>query len=136
MNDVVFVSKVDGWLLAVLWGSALACLIAAGAVVMNGGPGALLTAVFIVGLGGALPLWFVGSTRYTFSGAELHVRCGPLQWRIPLTDVRSVTPTRNPLSSPALSLDRLRIDYGLRSIMVSPLDKDGFLRELRARRGR
>jgi hypothetical protein len=51
-----------------------------------------------------------------------------------MRDIRTVTPTRNPLSSPALSLDRLRIDYGRgRRIMVSPRDPGAFLRELRRR---
>jgi hypothetical protein len=39
------------------------------------------------------------------------------------------------LTSPAFSLDRLRIEYGRgRWIMISPRDKDGFLRELEVRR--
>jgi hypothetical protein len=43
-------------------------------------------------------------------------------------DITAITPTSNPLSSPALSLDRLRIDYGKgRSVMISPRDKQGFL---------
>ena len=43
----------------------------------------------------------------------------------------NIRPTRNPLSSPALSLDRLRIDYGSgRSIMVSPEDKDKFIGDI------
>jgi hypothetical protein len=46
-----------------------------------------------------------------------------------------VVPTRNPLSSPALSLDRLRIEYGQgRAIMISPADKGPFLRALEERR--
>ena len=49
--------------------------------------------------------------------------------------IREVRPTTNPLSAPALSLDRLRIDYEeggrVRSLLVSPKDKEGFLQELR-----
>jgi hypothetical protein len=35
-------------------------------------------------------------------------------------------------SSPALSLDRLRIDYGTRSILVSPQDRNRFIAALRS----
>ncbi len=39
----------------------------------------------------------------------------------------------NPLGSPACSLDRLRIEYGKKRIMISPPDKPGFLRALAQR---
>jgi hypothetical protein len=42
-----------------------------------------------------------------------------------------VEETRNPLSSPALSLDRLKITYGNgKRIMISPADKIGFLKAI------
>jgi hypothetical protein len=45
-----------------------------------------------------------------------------------------VLATRSPLSSPALSLDRIRIDYGKgKSVMISPLNKADFLLELQSR---
>lgn len=82
-----------------------------------------------------MPLWVLTSTRYTLTATDLHVASGPFRWSVPLRDVRAVTPTRNPLSSPALSLDRLRIDYGRRRwLMISPIDKEGLVRELEARR--
>ena len=39
------------------------------------------------------------------------IRSAFLRWRIPIGDIESITPTRNPLSSPALSLDRLEIRH-------------------------
>jgi hypothetical protein len=40
--------------------------------------------------------------------------------------VRAIGPTRNALSSPALSLDRLRIEYSHSlAVMVSPDDEEG-----------
>jgi hypothetical protein len=39
-----------------------------------------------------------------------------------------MTESRSPFSSPALSLDRLQIDYGAgKSILISPADKEGFI---------
>jgi hypothetical protein len=132
---MIFRSKVDAWLAAVLVISALACVVAAAAVAFTGGVGAWLIAALIVALGSALPLWLLSSTRYALTATELDVRSGPFRWRVPIGEIRKVAPTRDILSSPALSLDRLRIDYGRsRWIMVSPLDKEGFVRELEARR--
>ena len=134
MEKLTFASKVDGWLLAVILGSAIVCLVATAPVLAA--PGTVrwpIALVILVGVG--LPLWVLGSTRYTLMDAELRVRSGPFRWRVPLREVREITPTRDPLSSPALSLDRLRIDYGRgKWIMISPRDKELFIRELNARR--
>ena len=60
-------------------------------------------------------------TEVDGAGAEIADETG-------VADIIDVTETRNPLSSPALSLDRLRIRYGAdKHIMVSPDDKTGFL---------
>jgi len=106
---LVFPSKVDTWLVVVLAAAIL--------------------------IGAALPAWLLMATHYTLEDTELRVRSGPFRWSVPIREITAITPTRNPLSSPALSLDRLRIDYGRgRSLMISPADKDGFLRELERRR--
>jgi Bacterial PH domain len=53
---------------------------------------------------------------------------------IPLRDIRAITRTRDPRTAPALSLQRLRIDYGVgRCVMVSPREEAQFLADLRAR---
>ncbi|UEG55384.1 PH domain-containing protein [Mucilaginibacter daejeonensis] len=45
--------------------------------------------------------------------------------------IKSVKATRNPLSAPAISLDRLEIAYGkYDTIMVSPKDRTGFIAQL------
>ncbi len=72
------------------------------------------------------------STYYEVVGRNLLVRSGPFKKTIPVADIREITPSRNILSSPALSLDRLKIRYGKRAfILVSPEDKEGFLRAIR-----
>lgn len=132
-NPQVFASKVDVWLRIVMWFGVLVPIGAPIVLAMRGQRGALwLIPVLLIPV--ALPLWSLWSTDYTFLGSDLHIRSGPFRWRVPLTSVRAVTPTRNPLSSPALSLDRLRIEYGYsQAIMVSPADKTGFLAAIHAR---
>lgn len=136
-ETLVFRSKVDAWLGAVL---IAAPILAVASILRNAVPagGAVILFVALLAvLPAGLPLWLLCSTHYTLTPDELVVRCGPLSWRVSLRDIRAVHPTRNPLSSPALSLDRLRIDYGRgRSLMISPAHRDRFLRELEARRTR
>jgi len=77
-------------------------------------------------------IWILYGTHYTFRGDNLVVRSGPFRWTINIHEIISLTPTRNPLSSPACSLDRLRIEltkskFGM---MISPLEKEQFLDEL------
>lgn len=50
--------------------------------------------------------------NYEITTSTLEIRSGILlHYKIPLSSIVRVVPTRNPLSSPAWSLDRLRIDY-------------------------
>ena len=55
---------------------------------------------------------------------------------VPLKEIKSVLPTWNPLSSPALSLDRLAIKraHGW-DVRISPKERNEFLRELADRAG-
>jgi membrane protein YdbS with pleckstrin-like domain len=78
---------------------------------------------------------FAYPVNYEITASTLEIRSGILlHYKIPLSSIVRVVPTRNPLSSPAWSLDRLRIDYlkngKKRVIMISPKDKKTFLRKL------
>lgn len=81
-----------------------------------------------VGVGIILPLWLLLGTRYTLQRDQLTIRSGPFRWCIAMADISAIAPTRSTLSSPALSLDRLRIDYGPGHwVMVSPRDSERFI---------
>ena len=128
-----FPSKVDAWLAALLPASALLVL----AAVVTAWPRqagiahvALLVAVLAIGAG--LPLWVLAATGYRVDRDALAIRSGPFRWRIALADIRAVEPARSWLSSPALSLDRLRIRHGRAGqVLVSPKDKPAFVQALR-----
>lgn len=82
----------------------------------------------------ALLLWIWFSTGYTLTETHLIVRSAFLTWQYPLASVKRVRPTRSPLSAPALSMNRLEIQLHRRaSILVSPKDREEFLRILRVR---
>ena len=72
------------------------------------------------------------STYYVIERDTLTIRSVGITWRVPIRSITSITPTRNPASSPALSLDRLRIDYSGKFILVSPENRRGFIEALRA----
>jgi membrane protein YdbS with pleckstrin-like domain len=129
-------SEIDTWILAILIVSVVVSL-GAGALVVSliGSAKAWVLAVLIAAPGSILPVWLVATTYYRIEADHLLIRCGPVEKLVPLSEIKSVTPTNNPLSSPALSLDRLRIEYGQgRAVMISPRDKDDFIRELNAAR--
>jgi uncharacterized membrane protein YdbT with pleckstrin-like domain len=132
---MVFKSKVDAWLVGLTLGPYLVVI---GALVVSAARASHLrdprffavVAVFVA-IAGLLVLLF-RSTDYRIVDGLLVIRCGVFRWRVPVDAITSVTPTRSPAASPALSLDRLRIEYQGRAILVSPRDKDGFIRSLRA----
>ncbi|MGV3590121.1 MAG: PH domain-containing protein [Gammaproteobacteria bacterium] len=135
-----FKSKVDWWYYALIVSVALVLGLTAYAVAAiepaassrDTATPALTFSVLAISVLPALglPLWLLSNTGYTLDSTHLRVKSGPFSWTVPLADIRDVRPTRNPLSSPALSLDRLLIEHTGGSIMISPADKDAFLREL------
>lgn len=72
------------------------------------------------------------TTYYQIDGQVLKVRAGFLvNQSIAIERITKIAETRNPLSSPANSLDRLEIAYNrYDSVLVSPKDKKGFIAAL------
>lgn len=134
--EAIHSSKIDTWLAALLVVTAVALLgLTVHMMRSKGVVGLLLVLPALLGAIG-LPIWLVMSTRYTLTASELHIRSGPVSITVPIADIHSITPTSNPLSSPALSLDRLLIEYGNgKQVMISPEDKQQFIRDVESRRG-
>lgn len=131
-NTLWFRSKIDWWLAVLL---AVAPLVSLVATLMAPESGRLagLSGTWVLA---AVYLGLVFPMRYGLTDRELIIRHGLVRRRIQLADITEVVPTHNPLSSPALSLDRLRITYGtglFKNVMISPADKAKFLVELALR---
>lgn len=130
-QDLYFPSKRDWWIVALIWLGVLVSVV--GGMVPLVVRGASWTELVVVGslLVGmdSLMLWVLYGTGYTITLDALFIRCGPILFRVRLESIEFIFPTKSPWSSPACSLDRLRIVYGLsqQSLMVSPADKLGFL---------
>lgn len=134
MPTQTFKSKIDVWLAIVIAISIGAATFGA-FTVMAADPGLWPFAVLMLVCAAGLPLWLMGSTSYTLGDQELLIVSGPFRWRVPIDSITLVKNTKNPLSSPALSLDRIQIDYSRgKSIMISPNNKAQFLTALEARR--
>ena len=133
----VYKSKIDAWLFGVLALLMAVSLYTSFKIILSGPPPTWVALILPIVLGIALPIWLLLTTRYTLQAGQLLVRSGPFKWRVPATDITRISPTSNPVSSPALSLDRLRIEYGQgKVLMISPRDKEQFLQELEVlRRG-
>ena len=108
----------------------LSILISFGAAYMvlkQGGVVNYGVAVFIALIGAGLPIALLVSTKYVVAAEQLNINSGPFSWSVPIATITSVKETRNPLSGPALSLDRLEISYGKgQTIIISPANKAEF----------
>ncbi|WP_226537253.1 PH domain-containing protein [Fictibacillus halophilus] len=130
-----FTTKRDVWLGLILFGSigygtflSYSALISEKAEIGESIFAILLNLVIILFI---CWLWF--STYYVLDDKELVIRCGPINKRIPYREITSAHKTWNPLSSPALSLKRIHIKYQFGIALISPKDRDKFLRQLKER---
>jgi uncharacterized membrane protein YdbT with pleckstrin-like domain len=127
---VTFRSKIDSWLVVVL-GAALALpLIQAFTALREGDNAVVPVVVFMVLV--VLLVWLLLTTKYTINSETLVIQSGPLKVFIDRSEIVQIVPTKSIVASPAMSLDRLRIDYagGRKSVLVSPRDKAGFLKAI------
>ncbi|MEO7444694.1 MAG: PH domain-containing protein [Ferruginibacter sp.] len=72
------------------------------------------------------------NTFYIIKDKTLIIHCGILYHsEIPIDSISKISETRNPLSSPAASLDRLDILYNKKThVLISPLHKKEFIRDI------
>ena len=131
-------SKIDGWVVPLLFLPPVASIVVCVALVFGLGASGLAWGLASVLLVLGIYIGLVFPMRYGLDDTHLHVRFGLCRPRIPLADISEVYPTRNPLSSPALSLDRLHVQYGqgfFKAVMISPADRNGFLDDLAQKAG-
>lgn len=90
-----------------------------------------LTSLYIGVPVAGLILWIWFTTYYVIEENSLVVRSAFIHKIIPVYDIQSIRRTYNPLSSPALSLDRIEIQYGHgKTVLISPENRESFLEEL------
>lgn len=135
---VIFRSRCDTWLKVTFAITNAMLVVALVMLLIDRTPSSFVVAIFTAAvLAGAV--WMQFATYYRIGDdGMLFVRCGPLRWTIPIASITAATATDDPTSGPALSLDRVRVEFtknGAKDeILLSPDDREGFIRELHARK--
>ncbi|UTR10117.1 PH domain-containing protein [Evansella sp. LMS18] len=89
----------------------------------------------IAGLAIALPIslfvcWFWFATGYIVGDIEIILKYGPVKKSVAIQEIKKLSKTKNPMSAPALSLDRrIEIEYGRFAdfVLVSPEKEREFI---------
>ncbi|RYF50032.1 MAG: hypothetical protein EOO38_06615 [Cytophagaceae bacterium] len=126
-----FSSKIDVWLGASIVAVAIIVLKAAYVIVLQ--PYGVFEAAILVVLAAVVPIWILLSTNYYVINENLWIHSGPFRWKIYTLSISRIESSKSWTSSPALSLDRIRIEYdGGKSIMISPKERTKFLAAIRS----
>jgi hypothetical protein len=80
----------------------------------------------------AFVLHFFFGTYYIIENNKLKIKCGIFSYKpIEIDKIKEVSKTKNIISSPAPSFDRIEIKYGkFDEIIISPKDKLNFVNDL------
>lgn len=119
-----FQSKKDIWLAVLIWGVIILMFFM------------MITeqniVVYTVGiLNNALLLWLWFGTNYKIDDEDLIVRSGPFKSTIDIKSIKKLRATKTLLAGPALSIDRIEIQYKrYDSVIVSPKEKNKFIESL------
>ncbi len=129
-------SKRDWWIVLIVWGT-IAMTVLAGVKAAQSAFASSLALAFVLSCAAVVlgMLTILYATYYIITGDRLVAHCGPFKKSVLLQDIEEVVPSHNPLSSPALSLDRLHVRCrgSVFGLLISPRDKQGFLADLVAR---
>ncbi len=129
---MTFHSKIDGWLLVVLIAAPMAPLFLGIARLFEGDPEgwiAIAAALFISAL-----YALILPCKYTLHTDALEIRSGLcIHQRIRYQDIMGVEKSASILSAPALSLQRISIRTRTAKILISPRDREHFMRLLQER---
>ena len=132
-EGITYRTKIDWWLGILLGGTMILMLYIVIEPLIHGeGIQLGMTIVSVITLLIVLPLFFI---KYTFYSTHLLISCGIYgKERVEYHLIRQMKETKNPISSAAMSLDRLQIDYMEKgyhqTVLISPVRKKDFIERL------
>lgn len=127
---MIFKSAVDSWFYAAIGLLILLGIISLWPIIRMGNSSSIVLSIGTLLLTLGLSIWLL-RTEYRISNSTLLIRSGPFRWTIPIEEIQSIEPSQSVLSSPALSLNRLKITYGAgKKVLVSPKRREQFLQAL------
>lgn len=132
-EGILYRSKVDWWLGLLLGGAMVGTLYMALAPLFQGK--GIQWSMVVTAAVTMMIMLALFEIKYVFYSGHLTISCGMYgKERVEYGIIRQVKETRNPLSSAAMSLDRLQIDYlekGVRkTVLISPVRKKEFMNRL------
>lgn len=132
-NRVVYRSAVDRWLALLLIFPIVAAVAVGIVLIAMQRPGD--ASIMFVAAAATLAVTgiFTVPCRYTLLQDALSIRCGLICYQIAYESIRSVKPGWTLRSAPALSLRRVIVATSDRDHILSPVDRDGFVRDLNSR---
>lgn len=134
-QDITFKSKIGT---SLIFAMAVPILFALVAFSLTKGPGfvVLASCLPLCGVEG-LFVRMLTKTSYCLSGSRLRIKSVDYEIDLAISEILAVRPSRDPRSSPALSLDRIDINFiheGRKaSVLISPKKRNEFLVELQNR---
>lgn len=134
MKFETFPSRVDLWLIAVTL-AMLGWLLWQALEGFQRSPADGLAALGVIGLMLVLGVLFGYPCTYTLTDTQLLIRSGLIRQRIAYRDITGIAPSGALWSAPALSLQRVRIDFAGRFQLVSPRERERFIAALQERVG-
>ncbi|KAA1260803.1 hypothetical protein LF1_33450 [Rubripirellula obstinata] len=127
----VYESAIDRWVIALLLLSPLTSAAIGVYCFANGkaDDAAILFAAAAFTL--LVSIAFTLPCRYTLTADAISIRCGLFVfYRITYNDIESVQRTSTWRSGPALSLNRVEIKTNQKSVIISPVNRDQFIKDL------
>lgn len=77
-------------------------------------------------------MWIWFKTGYTIKENYLKIQYGPFKRKIKIDEIHSIRETKNPFTAPALSMDKIEINYAkYNTIEISPKNKVELVCQLR-----
>ncbi|UOE95038.1 PH domain-containing protein [Alkalihalobacillus sp. LMS39] len=121
-----FPSKKDVWMTILIWVCIFAFVFPPIFVAEITILGMIIPVICAIFLGW---VWF--QTGYMIESETLFIKCGPIKLLVKIADIEQIRLTKNPFTAPALSMDKIEIQYApYRTVQISPIDQQQFIEQL------
>ena len=128
----VYLSKVDWWLIAIIAGSVILTVVLGISMYNQTKTGSFICFVTALFTAGVFLLLAV-PCKYTLTEDRVLIQSGILKQEALYSQITGVKKSNNPLSAPALSLQRVEITMKNGFKLVSPKNREQFIQELTSR---
>ena len=130
-----FKSKIDWWFHLTVVFSLLGTMLPIVLGIVYGITSALIVGIVVMLIvEGVLVLPIYFNTYYILEESALHIRLGLcMNKRISYNNIKNMYETKNPLASAGMSLDRIFIQYSEGEVLISPKNKQEFIKQLNER---